>query len=492
MASSPSSTTSEQQRLLALVEIGRTLSTADGLDTCLGMIAELTSRLFGAERSSIFLYDAATTELVSRVAEGLDQSYEIRFPSTRGLAGYVARTGEILNIPDAYQDARFNPDSDKQTGFRTRAVLAAPLFGPERRVIGVLQVLNRIGGGAFEADDEQLLEAVAAQCAMVLDNARLLGDLDAVFEAFIEAASQAIDQRDPTTAGHSRRVTSYSLNLARAVHFSEAPAFRDRQYTRKTIRQLRYAGLLHDFGKIGVREAVLCKVNKLHPGFDAAMEHRIAGAWEERKTAYLMGALENGSRDLDEIRRRVAELDAERSEIVGIVRSMNASGAWFEEGIRKLEELRRSGLLTEEEFRYLSIPRGNLAEHEWEEMKSHVSKSFQVLKKITWPPDLGDVPQIAHGHHEKLNGSGYPLGLTSDRIHFDSKVMCVADIYDALTSSDRPYKKSMTHERAMAILREEARRGAVDADLVELFESAGCYRISPEQAAKTGIFEDEL
>jgi HD-GYP domain-containing protein (c-di-GMP phosphodiesterase class II) len=129
---------------------------------------------------------------------------------------------------------------------------------------------------------------------MVLDNARLLSSLDTVFETFIDAASQAIDQRDPTTAGHSRRVTQYTLNLARAVHYSDAPAFRDRQYCRRTIRQLRYAGLLHDFGKIGVREAVLCKVNKLHPGFDEAVKERVARAWEERKSNCLLEAVERG------------------------------------------------------------------------------------------------------------------------------------------------------------------------------------------------------
>lgn len=492
MLDATSSTSSEQQRLLALVEIGRTLRACDGLDACLCGIAELTSRMFTAERSSIFLYDASTDEMVSRVAEGLDESYEIRFPASKGLVGHVARTGEVLNIPDAYDDPRFNPESDKQTGFRTRAVMAAPLYSHKGRVLGVLQVLNKIGGGRFEAEDEQLLEAVAGQCAVVLDNAHLVNELDSVFETFIDAASQAIDQRDPTTAGHSRRVTQYTLNLARAVHYSEAPAFRDRTYDRKTLRQLRYAGLLHDFGKIGVREAVLCKVNKLHPGFDQALENRVARAWEKKKTDFLLAAVRGGDVDSESVRNRILEMEAECEETLELIQAMNVSGARIEGAVERLRSLLDEGFLTQEEFDYLNITRGNLAEHEWEEMKSHASKSYQVLKRITWPEDLAEVPRIAHGHHEKLNGTGYPLGLSEDEIHFDSKIMCVADIYDALTCSDRPYKKAMPHERAMKILREEVERGALDGGLVELFESAGCYRIAPEDECKSGIFDDEL
>lgn len=486
------STSNEQQRLLALVEIGRTLRASDGLDACLSGIAELTSRMFSAERSSIFLYDASTNEIVSRVAEGLDESYEIRFPATKGLVGHVALTGEVLNIADAYEDPRFNPDSDRKTGFRTKAVMAAPLYGHKGRVLGVLQVLNKIGGGRFETEDEQLLEAVAGQCAVVLDNAHLVNELDSVFETFIDAASQAIDQRDPTTAGHSRRVTIYTLNLARAVHYSDAPAFRDREYDRKTLRQLRYAGLLHDFGKIGVREAVLCKINKLHPGFDQALENRVARAWERKKTDFLLEAVKGGDVEPESIRERVLEMEAECEETIGLIQAMNVSGARIEGAVDRLRELHSEGLITQEEFDYLNITRGNLAEHEWEEMKSHASKSYQVLKRITWPEDLAEVPRIAHGHHEKLNGTGYPLGLSADEIHFDSKIMCVADIYDALTCSDRPYKKAMPHDKAMKILREEVERGALDRDLVELFESAECYRMDPEDECKSGIFDDEL
>jgi HD-GYP domain-containing protein (c-di-GMP phosphodiesterase class II) len=171
---------------------------------------------------------------------------------------------------------------------------------------------------------------------------------------------------------------------------------------------------------------------------------------------------------------------------------MNVSGARIEHGVDRLRALFDEGLLTQEEFSYLCIDKGNLAEHEWEEMKSHAAKSYQLLKRITWTEDLLEVPRIAHGHHEKLNGTGYPLGLTDEEIHFDSKIMCVADIYDALTSSDRPYKKAMPHDRAMAILRDEVKRGALDSDLVELFESAGCYKISREDECRAGIFDDSL
>jgi len=486
------SRTIQDKRLHAMIEMGRSLTGAGCLDDCLAMIVDLTSQMLSSDRSSIFLYDPSTNELVSRIAKGLDQSQEIRFPATKGLAGFVATTRETLNVPDAYEDERFNRQTDKVTGYRTRSVLAAPLIGRGDKVIGVIQVLNRDDGASFDAKDEHLLKGICGQCAVAVENARMIEEIDALLEAFIEASSQAIDQRDPATAGHSRRVTQMSLNLARAVHYCETPPYRAVQYTRSRIRQLRYAGLLHDFGKIGVREAVLCKVDKLHPrGFELVSE-RLRLFFEKQKNALLLRKLKDGEARPGETETQLAELSEQCEETVDFIRTMNASGGMVDGGPDRLDSLQSQALLNGEEVQALNIRRGNLTDEEWGEMRSHVTKSYQVLKKIPWPEDLGDVPEIAHGHHEKLNGSGYPQGIGSDEIHFDSKIMCVADIYDALTCSDRPYKKAMPHERAMSILREEADRGALVPELVELFEKAECNNITGTGDTTISIFNDEI
>lgn len=482
----------ERENLIGLMDIGRALTGAVDLDHCLEMILELTSDILDAERSSIFLYDAKTNELISKVAEGLEDSKEIRFPADKGLAGHILKTGQLLNIPDAYADPRFNREADKQTGFHTRNLLGAPLIGRGNRTIGVIEVLNRKGDGAFSKDDEQLLEGVAGQCGVALENSRLLSDIDALFEAFIVASSQAIDQRDPTTAGHSRRVTKYTLNLAKAVHFNHDPAFADIHFTRARMRQLRYAGLLHDFGKIGVREAVLCKALKLPPGGIEWVEERIKRICAEKKIAVLQELLANPSADPLKIRESVAAIESYWNDILNFLKKVHEARFTPDEDVERLRKLHGDGLISDKELEHMSVRRGNLTAEEWEDMKSHVTKSYQVLRQIPWPESLEEVPRIAHGHHEKLDGSGYPLGIKQGEIHFDSEMMCVADIYDALTASDRPYKKAMTHEQAMKILREEADHGKLNKDLVNLFERERCYVLDGIGDTRFSIFKDEL
>ncbi|MGH7145524.1 MAG: HD domain-containing phosphohydrolase [Planctomycetota bacterium] len=482
----------QRENLIGLMDIGRALTGAIDLDHCLQMIVELTSEVLDAERSSIFLYDPKTHELISKVAEGIEDSKEIRFPADKGLAGAILKTGQTLNIPDAYADERFNRETDRSTGFRTRNLMGAPLIGRGNRTIGVIEVLNRRSPGPFTPDDEQLLEGVAGQCGVALENARLLSDIDALFEAFIAASSQAIDQRDPTTAGHSRRVTRYTLNLARAVHFCAEPPFEKVTYTRQEMRQLRYAGLLHDFGKIGVREAVLCKARKLPPGGIEWIEERIRRMAADKKLAALQNLLIDPVADPMQIKADADRIDAEWNERLKFVLRVHEARFTPDEDVERLKQLHADGTLTARELEHLSVRRGNLTLEEWEDMKSHVSKSFQVLHQIPWPETLHEVPRIAHGHHEKLDGSGYPLGIRQGEIHFDSEIMCVADIYDALTAADRPYKKAMTHDQAMKILNEEAAAGKLNADLVRLFERDRCFVIEGMGDTRHSIFKEEV
>lgn len=445
--SSPAKYATEASRLRELLSAIRELSSELELDVLLTRAMAVCTHLVDADRSSLFLYDRKSDELWSKIAQGLD-TLEIRFPASKGLAGVCAREGKIINVPDAYADERFNREFDLKTGYHTRSVLCVPMKDARGHVLGVIQTLNKLDGGPFDAKDEELLSAFGSHIAVFVENAQLYESIERLFEAFVSSSSTAIDERDPATAGHSRRVARYALNLARAAHAAGLATF-----TRARLRQLRYAALLHDFGKVGVRESVLCKRNKLSDDRMEAITERLKRKALEQKIHFdLQTTLELLSR-------------------------ANTPAPLSDADAAKLAELREAGLLTSAEAEALSIRRGNLTPEEWDDMKSHAERGRNILSKIPWPEDLARVPELAYMHHERPNGSGYPQGLKGDQIDIDARILGVADVYDALTAQDRPYKPAFSHEKARAILEEEASAGKLDASLVKLFFERELYKI---------------
>ncbi len=425
-------------RMRMLLEAITELSGELELDVLLGRAMEVSTRLVEADRSSLFIYDHERDELWSRVAQGLE-TLVLRFPAAKGLAGAAARSGEIVNVKNAYEDERFNPEFDRATGYTTRSVLCVPMKNVKGRILGVIQILNRAGGKAFGPEDEEMLSALGSHVAVFIENAQLHESIETLFESFVRSASTAIEERDPTTSGHSKRVAKYALKLARAVHGEKISVF-----TRARMRQLRYAALLHDFGKIGVRESVLTKRNKLT---DEGME-LVAERFRRME-------LEGTGVDL------VAALE--------LVRRANVPGRLAVEDVERIRKLGEEGALTQVEVESLSVARGNLTPTEWDDMRSHADRSLHILAEMPWPEEYARVPEIAHRHHEKLDGSGYPVGLAGDDIDLDARMLGIADIYDALTAEDRSYKPAMPHERAREILTGDAEAGRLDAGLVKLF-----------------------
>ncbi len=440
-------------RLEQLIELVRSIGAERDLDALLGKLMEAVTREVNADRSSLFLYDPDTDELWSKVAQGLD-SRELRFPAGSGLAGHTARSGEVLNIPDAYEDDRFNQEFDRQTGYRTRQVLCVPLFRRDGEVIGVAQALNRRDGGAFTGEDVRRLETLASLAAVAVENSLLHEENEHLFENTVLTTAQAIEERDPATSGHVWRVAGYSVNLAKAVH--ARPERFDQRYDRDRLRQLRYAGLLHDVGKIGVREAVLNKARKIDGLGVPLIAERL------RRLAAESGEAFEGSRfqKADELVHRI-----------------NDPRPMSDEDRAALGEAHASGWVTDDEFEALSVPRGTLTGSEWKDMRSHPDRSFRVLSLINWPRRLEAVPEIARDHHEKLTGDGYTRGLSESEIPFDARIVAVADVYDALTANDRPYKPAIPHERAVKIMGSMAGERSLDPDLVALFFEAGCHQL---------------
>ncbi len=244
--------------LVSLVKISRSITALTDIDELLKVVAEETKNAIQADRCTVFLWDKDTDELWSKVALGLDSSQEIRFPADKGLAGYVVKTGESLNIADAYNDPRFNPEVDSKTGYRTKTILCMPIMNNNREIIGAFQVINKIDG-VFTKNDEDLLVAIGGSASIALENAQLFDkqlqmyhEQKLMFESFIDTLAMSIDARDKITAGHSTRVRMYSTLLAQEIGMES-----------KDISLLEKAATLHDIGKIGIRDSVLQKEGKL-------------------------------------------------------------------------------------------------------------------------------------------------------------------------------------------------------------------------------------
>ncbi|MDF1563032.1 MAG: GAF domain-containing protein [Deltaproteobacteria bacterium] len=473
------------EKLTAILDVAKAMTVERDLDALLGLILREAKKTIDADRCTIFVLDPDKGILWSRIAQGLS-TQEIRLPVGQGIGGWVAEHDEVLNIPDAYEDDRFNRAVDVATGYQTRSILCAPMRGAAGEVVGVIQALNRADGNPFDDEDEELLLALGGQAGAAIQNALLNEEIERLFEGFVKASVVAIESRDPTTSGHSERVALLTCGLAEVVDRADDGPYQKTLISVAEMREIRYASLLHDFGKVGVREHVLVKANKLQPYELECLESRFQMARmgierdHFRKLAALRETAEGPADDLPmkkDLHRQLAELE----DFWAFVLQCNRPTVLEEGGFERLQEIAQAqvpgpegplDLLTAKDVELLSIPRGSLSAEERSEIESHVTHTFRFLTKIPWTRELKGVPQIAYAHHEKLDGRGYPRGLDEKQIPLGSRMMTIADIYDALTAQDRPYKKAMPHERAMDILASDAKRGLLDEELLRLFIEA--------------------
>ncbi len=511
-----------QYELGELINIARAMTTERDVDKLLSIILEKSRFVTGADAGSIYVVegDEKSPQLRFKLAQNDSVSFDSReftMPlNNRSIAGSAAIDRKMINIADVYDlpagspfgfDRRF----DDRTGYRTQSVLAAPLISQRDEVIGVLQLINKKKDPAkklfekedlqaqvipFDARSEELLGMVAAQAGASLENALLYDEIRRLFEGFVSASVEAIESRDPTTSGHSRRVADYTVGLAKVVDGVAIGPYKDAIFSREDIRELEYASLLHDFGKIGVREKVLVKAKKL---YDEELELVRA------RFDYVIKSTES-----DVLRRKVralerhapkAELDAldkeledKRIELEAAFQSICAANeptVLAAGDFQKIETLARESftdsagvmrpLLTERETVSLSVKKGSLTSGEFDEIRSHVSHTFKFLTQIPWGKKFRRVPIIAGAHHERLNGTGYPNRWRAEEIPVQSKMMSIADIYDALTASDRPYKKAVPVERALDILDFSVKDGHVDGELVRIFREARVWEVPPSR-----------
>ena len=462
--------------------------------------------------------DAGSLYLIEHDAEGHErlcfkaaqnESVKLRFEEvvlpldSRSIAGHVATSGEVLRIDDVYKlppDAsyQFHRHSDDETGYRTKSMLAVPMKNVQGRVLGVLQLMNRkrhvvpdLSTTAvmrretvsFDEDNQEIARSLASQAAVALENARLTEHLRRLFDGFVEASVTAIEQRDPTTSGHSQRVAVLTCALARATARAREGPYAPFRISAGELTALRYAAVLHDFGKVGVRESVLVKARKLPPGrleilrerFERARLGAAAKLWERAASGEITvpSAREGITRIEAELAAAWDEIAA--ADVPSVLDKPTADAIGRASALSFSDNGATERVLPAEDAKFLSIARGTLNELERREIESHVTQTHRFLSRIPWTPELSRVPELAWLHHEKLDGSGYPRGLTGADIPPPARMMTICDIYDALSASDRPYKRVVPRPEAIAILRSEAARGALDGDLLEIFIGARVF-----------------
>src|SRR5205807_3670438 len=467
-------------RLLeAILTAAKTITRADG-GTLYRLTEEKTLRFEIVRTSSLKYYLGGTTG--NPVPFYPIQLYKDGKPNQTMVAAQAALTGRTINIADAYTAEGFDFTGtrafDAKTGYRSKSFLTVPMRNHEGETIGVLQLINAVDplSGeivAFSASDQRLAESLASQAAVALANRMLINQLETLFESFIGLINGAIDEKSPYTGGHCQRVPVLTMLLAEAVNETKAGPLADFNMSDKDRYELKIAGLLHDCGKVTTPVHVVDKATKLETIFDRVQ--LIDTRFEILKRDFEIDALKgkitekqlrDGLRQIEEDRRflhvcniggeRMKDEDIAQVKRIGKYRWRDLSGHEAE-------------FLTEDEVKNLTIRAGTLTDEERKIINHHIVATIKMLEALPWPKHLTNVPEYAGGHHERMDGKGYPRGLTRDEMSVQARVMGIADIFEALTAKDRPYKKGKTLSESLGILGRMKEGGHVDPDLFDIF-----------------------
>jgi len=513
-----------------LNKIGVALSAERNIKRLLELILSKSREITGADAGSLYLVerekqaeksngDLLRFKLPQNDSVSVADFEEYTMPLDKtSIAGYVALTGETVNQADAYRlpagtPYRISRAWDEKSGYRSKSMLVVPMRDHENVVIGVVQLINKKRDPrvvlrpvslveeevvSFSSVDEQLVGSLASQAAVAFENADLIQRIRKLFDEFIEAAVVAIEKRDPPTSNHSRRVAVLTVELAEKTNRVSSGPLAGITLSDLQLEELRYAALLHDFGKVAVQEKYLRKKKKLYAEAMIKIKQRFAYILKCIEADHLRAQLEmresGATKALgqleDEYRRRRAEVEHLRDAVIRAneptVVARESFSAFIDLPTREfadkeeeerfpVEEWAKPPFLSSAEVEALSIPKGNLTTAEKEKINEHVQRTYEFLLKIPWTSELKGIPEIAWAHHEKLDGTGYPRCLGAADIPVQAKMMTIADIYDALVAQDRPYKEAQTPEKALDILESDMRRGWLDGDLLRVFIEAKLY-----------------
>ena len=495
------------QRLQKLQDIGTMLSDEQDLTKLLGLILRESRHLTDADAGAVFVrmddvevdplatgkdqIRKETPFLVLKVAQNDSIQFpfkEMKLPFDRKtISGHVAVSGEVVNLEDVYRIAKdvpytYSTEFDERSGYVCRSMLVIPMRNRAGDIIGVIQLINKKSDPAVKLDrreavdrtvisfdgfDEEYLLALASQAAVCVEKTKLYDDIEHMFEGLVNSFTLALEKRNRTTYGHCMRVAKYAVAIAEAINDAPPDLFGGVRFTVTQLRELRYAALLHDIGKIAVPEAVLDKQNKLLDSQIETIAYRIRYARASGSGGAIPEDAIEVVRRLN-IPRGLSPQDKARLDALRAVRFRDPDG----------EE---EALLTDAEHENLAIARGNLTAAERKQIEQHIVDTWEILKRIPWPRHFRSVANIAACHHEKINGSGYPWKLRGDEIPFGGQILAIVDIYEALTAKDRPYKPPIPVEKALEIVQECVDRGDLNPKIWKLFLDRRIYDLFADE-----------
>lgn len=487
-------------RLNDLNTIGAALSSERDINRLLESILNAAMKITNADAGTLYLVDAEKQVLTFEILH--NDSLKIRMGGTSGnpipfypialyhdgnpnlamVVSYSVLRGETVNIPDAYIAEGFDfsgtKNFDAKTGYHSRSFLSVPMRNHEHEIIGVLQLINALDVTSgevkqFSKDDQQLLESLASQAAIALSNRRLIQQLEELFESLINLINTAIDDKSPYTGGHCERVPALTMMLAEAANRAKPDALKDFNLTDKDRYELKIAGMLHDCGKITTPVHVVDKSTKLQTIYDRI--HQIDTRFEVLKRDAEIEMFK-GEKTKVEYEAQVRQLGDDREFLrrcnVGSEKMQDADIARVQQIAQYQwcnEQGRQTSFLSAEEVENLTIRAGTLTAAEREIINHHINVTIKMLEALPWPNHLKNVPEYAGGHHERMDGKGYPKGLTREQMPVQARVMGIADIFEALTAKDRPYKEGKTLTESLMILGRFKENGHIDPDLFDVF-----------------------
>ncbi|MDP3537087.1 MAG: HD domain-containing phosphohydrolase [Azonexus sp.] len=506
------------RRLEQLNDIGASLSNERNLKLLLEKILLAAKAITRADGGTLYLlsedkqhlhFEIVRTDSLNIAFGGSSgQSTSGKFPdlplyrddgtaNNSMVAAYAAITGKTVNIVDAYVAEGFDFSGtrkfDERTGYRSQSFLTVPMQNHEGEIIGVLQLINAIRPDSklvvdFSQADQRLAESLASQAAIALTNRQLVQQLETLFEAFIKMINLAIDEKSPYTGGHCQRVPELTMLLADAVDATNSGPLADFRLTDKDRYELRIAALMHDCGKVTTPVHVVDKATKLQTIYDRIhlvdtrfeVLKRDAEARKWRSIAEGQAATEAESSylafceqcDADREFLRKANVGGERmsDEDIERIKRIGTEYRW------RNEEGNEVAFLSDNELENLTIRAGTLTQSERETINHHIVATIKMLEQLPWPKHLKNVPEYAGGHHERMDGKGYPKGLKREQMSWQARMMGISDIFEALTAKDRPYKEGMKLSQALSILENFKKNGHIDPDLHEVFLKSEVYR----------------
>ena len=522
-----------EDRIKRLQEIGLALSTEDDINVIFELIMGEAKNITNADGRTLYMisddgktmkFEIMATESMN-FAQGGTTGIEIKIPPMQlfdeegnpnhsSIVTYSANTGKTVNIKDAYKEKGFDftgaKTFDKNTGYRTQSVLSVPLKNHENDIVGVMQLINAKDPQSgktisFSADMQHQIESLASQGAVALTNKRLVAELKSLFESFIQLIATAIDKKSPYTGGHCERVPEITMLLADAVEKTTEGKYADFTMTEDERYELYLAGWLHDCGKVATPPHVVDKGMKLETITDRieVMDTRFEVLKRDAEIAKLKkqiklmtkGSVNGEIKTLEEdLTTRIEELSLDQT----FIQKTNRGGEFMEEEDQKRVadignykwnlEGEETNFFDEKDVRNLQIPKGTLLPEEREIINDHIVITIDMLNKLPYPKNLRKIPEFAGGHHEKLDGTGYPKGLKDEEMSVQAKMMAIADIYEALTAADRPYKDGKKLSQAMRIMGFMKKDYEIDEDLFAIFVKEGVYK----KYAEKYLGEDQL